>query len=234
MSTSVGVTVWHRGDEIPPRARGPEPRGVSRTDFFLGPEKNRHPGNGFFPSEMEGEFAGGGGRAPGDLVVANRMKTKDKGGRPAHAPDDRSRQMVEVLSGFEIPQDKIADVIGVDGKTLRKALRFGTATRPPDGRGEARRQPAQACQRQRRNGAQGDHVRLAMPAGIVSSMRRLRRSRSGRSARRSSCRWRLRPRTPATAGANCCSDRLELRLRRLGATPQGRPVAGSRPAAVQG
>jgi IS5 family transposase len=28
------------------------------------------------------------------------MKTKDKGGRPAHAPDDRSRQMVEVLSGF--------------------------------------------------------------------------------------------------------------------------------------
>ena len=64
-------------------------------------------------------------------------------------------------------------------------------------------------------------------------MRRLRRSRSGRSARRSSCRWRLRPRTPATAGANCCSDRLELRLRRLGAAPQGRPVVGSRPAAVQ-
>jgi hypothetical protein len=48
------------------------------------------------------------------------MKPKDKGGRPGHAPDDRSRQMVEVLSGFGIPQDKIADVIGVDGKTLRK------------------------------------------------------------------------------------------------------------------
>jgi hypothetical protein len=48
------------------------------------------------------------------------MKTKDKGGRPEHVPDDRSRQMVEVLSGFGIPQDKIADVIGVDGKTLRK------------------------------------------------------------------------------------------------------------------
>ena len=46
-------------------------------------------------------------------------------------------------------------------------------------------------------------------------MRRLRRS--GRSARRSSCRWRLKRRTPAIAGANCCSDRLELRLRRLGA-----------------
>jgi hypothetical protein len=49
------------------------------------------------------------------------MKTKDKGGRPGHAPDDRSRQMVEVLSGFGIPQDKIADVIGVDGKTLRRS-----------------------------------------------------------------------------------------------------------------
>ena len=51
------------------------------------------------------------------------MKTKDKGGRPGHAPDDRSRQMVEVLSGFGIPQDKIADVIGVDGKTLRSEPR---------------------------------------------------------------------------------------------------------------
>jgi hypothetical protein len=48
-------------------------------------------------------IAGGGGRAPGYLVLANRMKTKDKGGRPGHAPDDRSRQMVEVLSGFGIP-----------------------------------------------------------------------------------------------------------------------------------
>jgi hypothetical protein len=34
-------------------------------------------------------IAGGGGRAPGDLVLANRMKTKDKGGRPAHAPERR-------------------------------------------------------------------------------------------------------------------------------------------------
>jgi len=60
------------------------------------------------------------------------MKTKDNGGRPGHVPDDRSRQMVEVLSGFGIPQDKIADVIGVDGKTLRKyyatELQRGAAT----------------------------------------------------------------------------------------------------------
>jgi hypothetical protein len=46
--------------------------------------------------------------------MANRMKIKEKGGRPAHVPDDRSRQMVEVLSGFGIPQDRIADVIAVE------------------------------------------------------------------------------------------------------------------------
>jgi hypothetical protein len=89
--------------------------------FFLSPKKSASGEKWVFPARDEKiEFVGGGGRAPGDLVLANRMKTKDKGGRPGHAPDDRSRQMVEVLSGFGIPQDKIADVIGVDGKTLRK------------------------------------------------------------------------------------------------------------------
>jgi hypothetical protein len=38
---------WHRGDEIPPRARGCEPPGVSRTDFFLGPKKIGISGMGF-------------------------------------------------------------------------------------------------------------------------------------------------------------------------------------------
>ena len=64
------------------------------------------------------------GTAPPDPSV--------KIGRCSEAPDDRSRQMVEVLSGFGIPQDKIADVIGVDGKTLRKhyatELQRGAAT----------------------------------------------------------------------------------------------------------
>jgi hypothetical protein len=41
---------WHRGDEIPPRARGPEPPGVSRTDFFLGPKKLA---SGVFPVRDE-------------------------------------------------------------------------------------------------------------------------------------------------------------------------------------
>ncbi|HSC93356.1 MAG TPA: hypothetical protein VLC73_00135 [Burkholderiales bacterium] len=164
--------------------------------------------------------------------MANRMKTKDKGGRPGHAPDDRSRQMVEVLSGFGIPQDKIADVIGVDGKTLRKhyatELQRGAATVEAKLVGNLLKLAG---------GSDGTALKaITSPCNAGSdgrSMRRLRRS--GRSARRNSCKWRLRPRTPATAGANCCSDRLELRLRRLGATPQGgRPVAGSRPAAVPG
>jgi hypothetical protein len=30
---------WRRGSEISARDRGPEPPGVSRTDFFLGPKK---------------------------------------------------------------------------------------------------------------------------------------------------------------------------------------------------
>jgi hypothetical protein len=30
---------WRRGSEISARDRGSEPPGVSRTDFFLGPEK---------------------------------------------------------------------------------------------------------------------------------------------------------------------------------------------------
>jgi IS30 family transposase len=101
--------------------------------------------------------------------LANRMKTKDKGGRPGHGPDDRSRQMVEVLSGFGIPQDKIADVIGVDGKTLRRhyarEVQRGAATVEAK---LARRKPAQARRRQRRNSAQGDHVRPAMPVRMVA------------------------------------------------------------------
>jgi hypothetical protein len=66
------------------------------------------------------------------------MKTKDKGGRPAHAPDDRSRQMVEVLSGFGIPQDKTVEAKlvgnllklagGSDGTAL-KAITFALQCR---------------------------------------------------------------------------------------------------------
>ncbi len=42
-----------------------------------------------------------------------------KMGRPAHAPTDDTRNLVESLSGFGIPQDEIARLVGIDPKTLR-------------------------------------------------------------------------------------------------------------------
>jgi len=42
-----------------------------------------------------------------------------KAGRPPHVPSDETRNMVESLSGFGIPQDEIARLIGIDPKTLR-------------------------------------------------------------------------------------------------------------------
>ena len=45
--------------------------------------------------------------------------TRSHAGRPAHVPTDDSRNMVESLSGFGIPQDEIARLVGVDPKTLR-------------------------------------------------------------------------------------------------------------------
>jgi len=44
-------------------------------------------------------------------------------GRPKHEPDQRSRDIVEALSGFGIPTEKIASVIGISQRTLLKAYR---------------------------------------------------------------------------------------------------------------
>src|SRR5262245_32694063 len=44
-------------------------------------------------------------------------------GRPAHAPAEKDRKTVESLAGFGISEEKIARLIGVDGKTLRKYYR---------------------------------------------------------------------------------------------------------------
>lgn len=41
----------------------------------------------------------------------------------AHEPDDHSRAMVEAMSGYGIPHDDIATVVGCDPKTLRKHYR---------------------------------------------------------------------------------------------------------------
>ena len=44
-------------------------------------------------------------------------------GRPAHKPDASSRRQVEALAGYGTPETEIAEVIGVDPKTLRKHYR---------------------------------------------------------------------------------------------------------------
>lgn len=46
--------------------------------------------------------------------------SRNPGGRPSHQPTDRDRQMVEVLSGFAIPLERIAQVIGVSRPTLQR------------------------------------------------------------------------------------------------------------------
>jgi hypothetical protein len=48
---------------------------------------------------------------------------QNKGGRPPHAPSDKDRQMVEVLSGFAIPVAKIAVVLDITQATLFKHYR---------------------------------------------------------------------------------------------------------------
>ncbi|MBB6411938.1 hypothetical protein [Mesorhizobium sangaii] len=43
--------------------------------------------------------------------------------RPTHQPDDASRRQVEALAGYGVPETGIADMIGIDPKTLRKHYR---------------------------------------------------------------------------------------------------------------
>jgi hypothetical protein len=43
--------------------------------------------------------------------------------RPGHKPDEASRRQVEALAGYGLPETGIADMIGIDPKTLRKHYR---------------------------------------------------------------------------------------------------------------
>lgn len=43
--------------------------------------------------------------------------------RPSHKPDDASRRQVEALAGYGVPEPGIADMVGIDPKTLRKHYR---------------------------------------------------------------------------------------------------------------
>ena len=56
--------------------------------------------------------------------------TRSHAGRPAHVPTDETRNMVESLSGFGIPQDEIARLVGIDPKTLR--FPYGQKTETTD------------------------------------------------------------------------------------------------------
>ncbi|PBC00883.1 hypothetical protein [Mesorhizobium sp. WSM3860] len=44
-------------------------------------------------------------------------------GRASHKPDDASRRQVEALAGYGVPETGIADMVGIDPKTLRKHYR---------------------------------------------------------------------------------------------------------------
>lgn len=41
-------------------------------------------------------------------------------GRPPYAPTDKDRRVVEMMAGWAIPEDRIAKVLAIDPKTLRK------------------------------------------------------------------------------------------------------------------
>ena len=43
--------------------------------------------------------------------------------RPSHKPDEASRRQVEALAGYGVPEPGIADMVGIDPKTLRKHYR---------------------------------------------------------------------------------------------------------------
>jgi hypothetical protein len=49
----------------------------------------------------------------------NLTVTRSGRGRPAQEPTDDTRNLVESLSGFGIPQAEIARLVGIDPKTLR-------------------------------------------------------------------------------------------------------------------
>ncbi len=41
-------------------------------------------------------------------------------GRPSYEPTDKDRRVVEMMAGWSIPEERIAKVLGIDPKTLRK------------------------------------------------------------------------------------------------------------------
>lgn len=50
-------------------------------------------------------------------------KSRHRGGRPPHQPDDLLRNAVELLAGAAVPQVEICGVLRIDPKTLRRHYR---------------------------------------------------------------------------------------------------------------
>lgn len=48
------------------------------------------------------------------------MDEKNPRGRPPHQPTQQNRDIVEALTGYAIPQEKIAAILHIDHKTLHK------------------------------------------------------------------------------------------------------------------
>jgi hypothetical protein len=44
-------------------------------------------------------------------------------GRPAHKPDPVTRRQVEAMAAYGLPEPNIAEIVGIDPKTLRKHYR---------------------------------------------------------------------------------------------------------------
>jgi hypothetical protein len=57
------------------------------------------------------------------MTEENAQVPVNKGGRPPHEPDERTRAIVESVVAFGITQDDIAAHLGINGDTLRKHYR---------------------------------------------------------------------------------------------------------------
>jgi hypothetical protein len=58
-----------------------------------------------------------------DLIGEQMGEATRRRGRPRMVPREEQRIAVEVLSGYGVPQAAIADLVGVDPKTLRDRFR---------------------------------------------------------------------------------------------------------------
>lgn len=94
-----------------PRKRPPRPPAAPAPDPVPAPAKPQAPP----PDEMGASLVGlATGGAPHDDDEAAAA------GRPAHKPTEGTRKAVRTMSAYQIPQDEIAEAVGVTAKTLRK------------------------------------------------------------------------------------------------------------------